>query len=160
MFARRVRDLFGPGLAGRFEAIDLELAGLLAGEGEAANDLALAVCLLGAAMRRGDSCLDLGRLAREGFVFEDGETLEPPGCEDWPQLLEAHAAVDGPAEATPLVLHGDRLALRRYFDYERTVARRLAGFAQAECEPVPDLPPAALVRDLGAYLTGGDGHVR
>ena len=80
----------------------------------------------------GHSCLPLSRLAG-GRPSVEGTSPEAgggdyllPELSEWQQALLASSLVGRPeAVGTPLVLAGERLYLRRYFDYERRLASEM-----------------------------------
>ncbi len=120
--------------------------------------LLLAAALTSHQLGRGHACLDLGAtLADPAFVLslppegaaDDAQGDFPPlpayvlagiKLEEWQAALtQPHLVSDGPGD-TPLVKIGDRLYLRRYWQYEQDVRagiRRLLEFGA-------DLPVAAL----------------
>jgi exodeoxyribonuclease V alpha subunit len=122
----------------------------------------LAAALASHQLGHGHVCLDLAAtLASPDFALslppegEDAEraTLLPSQVlasttlADWQAALRASAlvAVDGADEAAPLVLHGERLYLRRYWNYERAVAAALAARLGDTAE-LPDDLAARLAR--------------
>ncbi|MCX7898235.1 MAG: exodeoxyribonuclease V subunit alpha [Rhodocyclaceae bacterium] len=86
------------------------------------RDAELAAALACAAVQMGHVCADLG----EGIGWA-------PWREEWTdaarkrflERLPRLSIVGGAQDATPLVWDGARLYLRRYFDYERTIATEL-----------------------------------
>ncbi len=93
-----------------------------------------AVALLAALEARGHSCLQLGA-APDGIDGLDGVTWPAPGVRDRLAASRCVACIDPAAGAPevpqsrdavpPLVLAGDRLYLRRYWDFERRIASRV-----------------------------------
>ena len=125
---------------GWLRALDRALAGFcLELDGESSPLLLLSAALVSHQLGHGHVCLDLGMtLASPDFAL----SLPPEGDEgsrarlpsellasvelaDWRDALASSALVatdsDSALEA-PLVLHGERLYLRRYWNYERAVA--------------------------------------
>lgn len=125
---------------GWLRALDRALAGFcLELDSESSPLLLLSAALVSHQLGHGHVCLDLGMtLASPDFAL----SLPPEGDEgsrarlpsellasvelaDWRDALARSALVatgsDGALEA-PLVLHGERLYLRRYWNYERAVA--------------------------------------
>ncbi|MSP24477.1 MAG: exodeoxyribonuclease V subunit alpha [Myxococcales bacterium] len=125
--------------------IDVELAlacGQLAADVSAAERLAVA--FVSRAVRHGHVALDVAGLTTEALTDEIGTTVavtsaeggrpvELPAPAAWLNILAASALVAKapetlaePCAFAPLVLDLDgRLYLRRYFEYERTVARAI-----------------------------------
>ncbi|HYQ38718.1 MAG TPA: exodeoxyribonuclease V subunit alpha, partial [Pseudomonas sp.] len=162
---------------GWLRALDRALAGFFFELDGAASPLALlAAALASHQLGHGHVCLDLAAtLASPDFALSlppEGEdaaraTLLPSQVlagttlADWLAALRASALVaeDGVGEAPPLVLHGERLYLRRYWNYERAVAAAIAT-RLADAPPLPaDLSdrlarlfPEPLVQD-GERLT-------
>lgn len=146
---------------GWLRELDRALAAFFAELEPASPPLALlAAALASHQLGHGHVCLDLAAtLASPDFALSlppEGEdaaraTLLPSqvlaglGVADWLTALRASAlvAVDGADEAAPLVLHGERLYLRRYWSYEQAVAAALA----ARLDDAPALPG-----DLAARL--------
>ena len=139
---------------GWLRALDLALAGFLHGlEAEAPASLLLAAALLTHLEGRGHSCLPL-----EGFAQEADATLAwPPGsAAGWAEALRslpgdaaaARAAWAGLATleidprddcgASPLVLDGGRLYLRRYWRWESRVAAQVGARARLGAEGIAD----------------------
>ncbi len=115
--------------------IDVALAHFFAAEAPDAHPLLLlAAALASHQLGRGHACLDLRA------ALADAESMLAPGASapavaallagldlaSWRAAL-AHPRLvsDGPG-TSPLVLHGDRLYLRRYWEHERTVASSIA----------------------------------
>lgn len=116
---------------GLLRTADAALGRLLA-EKSADDIVGLAGALASAALARGHSCLPLA--AMHGFVGELAEGAQAAVPAGLPNLDAVRAALlasalvaRDEAGAAALVLDaGERLYLRRYFVYERTVARALA----------------------------------
>lgn len=156
--------------------LDLAFAGLLWQEvPDAPPLLILAAALASHQLGRGHACLDLETALRdpglalslppEGAFRGDAdppprpaEVLEGLALGTWQAALDHPDLVGRGAGATPLVLSGPRLYLRRYWDYEQAVgrgirARLAASGALREALPrgplrrivaglFPDAPPA------------------
>lgn len=146
---------------GWLRPLDRALAGFFAGlDPHAEARVLLAAALASHQLGHGHVCLDLAAtLAEPDFAL----SLPPEGEEgladawlpsrllagltldDWRSALAASPLVAGPeGEAErPLVLHGGRLYLRRYWNYEQAVAHSLAARIRDD-RPVP--------QDLSAWL--------
>jgi exodeoxyribonuclease V alpha subunit len=113
-------------------------------------EVVLAAALAARAPRLGHTCIDLTTVV-DSIVTERDEDIRAVGT--WPEpaawrdAVQSSPLVDG--EASPLVLEGTRLYLRRYWAYERAVADQLAARAAQALVPVT---PSAEVLD--ALLTG------
>ncbi|HBB79105.1 MAG TPA: exodeoxyribonuclease V subunit alpha, partial [Pseudomonas sp.] len=139
---------------GWLRALDRALAGFcLELDGESAPLLLLSAALVSHQLGHGHVCLDLAvTLASPDFAL----SLPPEGDEgsrarlpsellasvelaDWRAALAGSALVatgrDDGCEA-PLVLHGERLYLRRYWNYERAVAMAI-GMRLDDTQTVP-----------------------
>ena len=151
---------------GWLRALDAAFARFLARElSDASPLLLLAAALASHQLGRGHACLDLAdTLADPAFALslppegaaDDGEEHPPPlpadvlkniGVEQWLQALADPRLVGDGAGATPLVLIGDRVYLRRYWQYEQDVRagirRRLdSGVGQGDHLPVEALGAA------------------
>jgi exodeoxyribonuclease V alpha subunit len=121
------------------------------------DSLASSLVLLGAALAshqlgRGHICLDIGRaladpdatlsLPPEGERGEDMPAKPSRILSDltpvvWMDHLAGSALTGKDTETTPLVLHGERLYLRRYWQYTRQVAREILDRAK-QTLPVPE----------------------
>lgn len=128
------------GKADFWRAVDVSLSESLcriAGE----NDplVRLAVATVSRFAGSGHVCVDLGRIAGTAVHDDDGQELE--GLE-WPDLKTWSRAVEGSklvqkeethgAAPTPLVLEGGRLYLRRYHEYEKSIANKLGRWVARE----------------------------
>ena len=128
---------------GWLRALDRAFAAFLAREvPEAPAALLLAAALASHQLGRGHVCLDLKKtLAEPDLALSlppEGDSLEDPPPRPslllgeltlaaWQQALTHPLIVgDGPG-ATPLVLDGTRLYLRRFWHHERTIQQHLAG---------------------------------
>ena len=151
---------------GWLRALDAAFAGLLRREvPDAAPALLLAAALASHQLGRGQVCLDLAAtLADPDHALSfppDGSEAEALHPDEWPQrVLQrldlaswraalADARLVGVGEgATPLVLAGNRLYLRRYWRYEQSVR---AGLAARLGAPLP-LPQARVRAALDALF--------
>ncbi|WP_211276970.1 exodeoxyribonuclease V subunit alpha [Tamilnaduibacter salinus] len=155
--------------AGWLRALDRSLACFLLDEvdGELPPLTMLAVALVSHQVGRGHVCLDLSGLVAgraddvlalppEAAGVSDGvpapsSVLAGVSEADWQAALTAVPSVIGTGEGrTPLVLAANRLYLRRYWQYEQTIA---AGI-RSRLTPVEDLadPEGAAARALAATL--------
>lgn len=114
--------------SGLFSGLDIHFACFLARLAKADSPaIALAAALVSRETAAGNICLNLAEFAGKILHMESGRGNLPrltcPGLEVWSeQLLKSGVAGDGRA-STPLVLDsGNRLYLRRYWDYENTIA--------------------------------------
>lgn len=139
---------------GWLRALDRALVAFFAELDGAAPPLALlAIALASHQLGHGHVCLDLAAtLASPDFALSlppEGEdagqatplpsqVLAGTTLSDWLAALRASTlvAVDGVGEEPPLVLHGERLYLRRYWNYERAVAAAIA----TRLDDAPPLP--------------------
>src|SRR3954466_12580762 len=69
--------------------------------------------LLSRAVREGHICLDL----------TDPEETNLPVPNDWQEELKRSPAFGSPDSGAPIVVAGDQLFLRRYWEYEQSLAR-------------------------------------
>lgn len=111
-----------------FSALDEQLArrlGQIAGESR--PDVLLGVAALSRGTRQGHVCVDLARVVSEALVDPEGEPLDFtwPELAPWRAAMKTSPLVGKPDDATPLVLSGKRLYLRRYFSYEERLAEQL-----------------------------------
>ena len=146
---------------GWLRALDLAFTRFLHQEVPAASPaLLLAAALTSHQLGRGHVCLDLAAALREPHAVlslppEDNDTpvvlpiLRPADLlahltlNDWRNHLRCPALVSEGEGTTPLVLKGERLYLRRYWQHERTVehaiALRLANTAE-RAAPIEQAP--------------------
>lgn len=103
---------------GLLSDLDVHFARLIAGYGES-PPVVLAAALLSQLTSGGHVCLDLAALAEQP-LFND--LISVPPLPDWQAALQDHPACGDAAAYTPLVLEGQKLYMRRYFDYECAVA--------------------------------------
>ncbi|MEJ2102702.1 MAG: exodeoxyribonuclease V subunit alpha, partial [Desulfobacterales bacterium] len=88
-------------------------------------DIFLASALVSHATGCGDICLNLERVAADGFIGKQGEreALICPDLGVWLAKLTANPAVGRPGEIRPLILDTkNRLYLYRYWDYENKLS--------------------------------------
>ncbi|GAB3389965.1 exodeoxyribonuclease V subunit alpha [Azotobacter armeniacus] len=155
---------------GWLRALDRALAGFFRELDEASPPLALlAAALASHQLGHGHVCLDLAAtLANPDFALSlppEGEdaaraTLLPSeilaGVElaQWRAALQGSrlVAVDGAEAEAPLVLHGERLYLRRYWNYERAVAAAI-GARLADRPALPAELSASLAKLFPEPLT-------
>lgn len=119
------------------------------------ESVALAAALLSRAVRAGHICLDL-------MADAEIRDLKLPPPDAWHEELKKCRAAGGPDDATPLVLDGaGRLYLRRYFEYERSLAAAiLARCDGARVKPSDDAQQLAIETALALRFTvisGGPG---
>ncbi|MCM2318004.1 MAG: exodeoxyribonuclease V subunit alpha [Pseudomonas sp.] len=161
---------------GWLRALDRALAGFFLELDEAGAPLTLlASALASHQLGHGHVCLDLAAtLASPDFAL----SLPPEGEDathavqlpsdilagiDLAQWLDALrgsrlVAVDGTEEVAPLVLHGERLYLRRYWNYERAVAAAI-GARLHDAPPLPAELSARLARLFPDPLVQGGARL-
>jgi exodeoxyribonuclease V alpha subunit len=129
---------------GWLRAVDHALAlGLRRLRPDSDDAVLVGAALASRALAFGHGALPLAQAA--ALFVEIAPEREPPSLPElaaWRSALDASiwvarpdARASDPQGATPLVFDGERLYLRRYFDYERRLARALA--ARAEPDPAP-----------------------
>lgn len=126
--AMTIMDLGALQESGALAAVDRQLAmALVRRADERSPEVALAVALASRAVRVGHVCLDVGDVAASPPTNADGEAVDGPWppTAAWLATLAASPVVGGASDATPLVLEGDRLYLRRFFDHEVALADAL-----------------------------------
>lgn len=146
--------------------LDVAFADFLWEEAPAAPPLLiLAAALASHQLGRGHACLDLAAtLSDPAFALSlPPEGADPPEDEPTPRPAEVlagltlsawQAALNNPdlvgtgPGATPLVLAGPRLYLRRYWAYERAVSADILARLARSAEPRAALPLAALHQTL------------
>ena len=111
--------------------LDIALAGVLRRVYPQATPAQLALSELASwAVRDGHSCLRLDALHPDALAAHP-RLASLAGAV--PEDVAAHAPfVGGPQDTTPLVLVEQRLYLRRYFEYERTIAKELGARARTD----------------------------
>ncbi|WP_165855170.1 exodeoxyribonuclease V subunit alpha [Marinobacter sp. JSM 1782161] len=164
--------------------LDLSLVQLLAREAQQAGQpadplLLMAVALASHQLGRGHVCLDLATLNRQGY---DALLSLPPENEEAPEnrllpsevllgvaeaewdralehpLLVAKGEAADEDDSRPLVRDGLRLYLRRYWQYERTIARHIAARLQRQTAlQAADSPQAGHLSDALTRLFGPAG---
>src|SRR5919108_2528624 len=77
----------------------------------------MTAALLSRYVRDGHICFDLGEP-----VGDSAEQLDLPPPAKWRRRLLDSPAFGPPEALTPIVVVGDRIFLRRYWDYQQTVA--------------------------------------
>ena len=155
---------------GWLRSVDLGLAKALQRARAETPDLVLvAAALASRALANGHSQLRLGQ-ARE-LLLEIGSDTEPPelpACADWLPMLRASpwvavgaasaavpvaaGAIAAEATATVLVLEGEAVSLRRYWQYEV----RLAAAIRARLTASPSAPENAALTTRIAHLFAAD----
>ncbi len=133
--------------AGHLRALDFMLAVKMAKlYGESRHDVILALALASNVTRGGHICLDLTRIAEQkwplldAFVYhadqEASVQVDLPSLDKWVSMLETSplcalvTANVTDTRQTPLVLvDRERLYVRRFYQYEQNVARKLLAFA-------------------------------
>lgn len=140
------------------------------------RDVLLAAAMVSRLVVDGHICLNLDRWAGASFpqerpVERDGEeatgddapALEEvvetlPSLDAWKKALNKSGMVGGPGEADkPLVLDGDHLYLRRYYQYEDTVVNALATRAAAAVSEVEPMVGKTILSLFGSSVEeGGD----
>ncbi len=90
---------------------------------DASPGLRLAAALLSERVGAGDVCLDLADCA--GLPLFQELRWQPPESEAWIEELRRQRLVGGPGHDGPLILHGRRLYLSRYWHFEQAVVRSL-----------------------------------
>ncbi len=145
--------------AGGLSPLDLHFAMTAARLGGDVDDLVI----LGAAVasrwtRRGHVCADLPRIVRGDVVDDEGAvvpSLAWPDLERWTDALRASAVAGPPDDVRPLVLDaGDRLYLRRYWEYQQRLAAMLLQRADLSDEGLDD---ELLRAGLERLFPGGRG---
>ena len=143
---------------GWLRPLDLALARFFAElDPQAPPLLLLAAALVSHQLGQGHVCLDFGStLANPDFALAlppegqrpEGDSVMPSqllagvDATQWLTALEASPLVGPPQDgASPLVLAGQTLYLRRYWQYESGVARHLAARVTPPLQAPPDLAP-------------------
>lgn len=166
-----VRDLLAAMHAARLcEPVDLQLAELCVRRSDEAAEWAMAAAVATAiasrARREGHSAITLAQLARQAhsamaavaavLAAADGAPVAgaqadalPDGDADWWREVLGRSSLMGEGKGlTPLVLDGDVLQFRRYFDAEARIATRVQQLVGAD---------AAAGGKAFSIITGGPG---
>jgi exodeoxyribonuclease V alpha subunit len=101
--------------------IDRHFARFISQFGGESNLIGKTAALLSRSIRERNICLDLGEPVPAAATDE----LEFPKADEWRTQLEKSRAFGGPDANTPIVISGDRLYLRRYWDYEQSLAQAI-----------------------------------
>ncbi len=116
-------------------------ASLLRLRSDTEEPVALAAALASRALAFGHSVLPLSRIPELLAEIAPERASPPlPGIAGWSAALHAspYVAVDGDAAGTVMTLEGERIALRRYRDYEVRLANALRGLS-GPVTPAPSL---------------------
>ena len=150
--------MYDPNRSQFFAPLDLHFARFLAGfSTAAAGEVFLAAALLSRATGAGDVCLDLAAAAGQPVPATAGidSPAAFPELDAWIAALRSSAVVGSPGQKRPLVLEGgNRLYLRRYWEYEHAAAesvRRRVG------EAVEPLDTGRLRQGLADLFPEGPG---
>lgn len=140
---------------GALSAVDVHLAELAARlTNDDSDECTLAMALASQWPQRGHVCLDLQRLKAEQLWETQEEIPETPEAilpapASWIESLRASPAIGSPESLTPFVLWKDQwLYLRRYWDYEREVAERVAAWLEQE----PNISDNGRAEEITAHL--------
>jgi len=142
-------------------SVDLALARSLRRAREETPDLVLAAAALASrAVANGHSQLPMA-LVRELLleVAGDRELPELPPLEEWLEVLRASPWTSTPAiasESCVMVLDGEALSLRRYWQYE---ARLAAAISSRLAGPEPARESDALAQRIAGLFTAADGSI-
>jgi exodeoxyribonuclease V alpha subunit len=144
-----------------FADIDRHFAGFISEFGE--EELpAVAAAMLSRNIRHGHICLDL----EDGPArFDEPQpTFSWPKLEAWQNAFARSRAFGGPGDARPMVLdNAGRLYLRRYWEYEKSLAERILMRCDRQTPGVPgmtDLQELAIETALArrfVVISGGPG---
>ena len=87
--------------------------------------VAVAAALVSRATNRGDVCLDLAALERNGIQHPEDPSAVPLDLsrDQWQAALNSSHLVGSPGAVAPMILDGKRLYLQRYWTYEHQVAQ-------------------------------------
>jgi len=100
--------------------LDVHFAGLMTRlSGTGSEALFLAAALASHYQGLGHVCFDLSGLAGKALLEGEPDSPVCPPLERWSQGLEKEGVVGRPGEYKPLILHGPRLYLYRYWEYEK-----------------------------------------
>ncbi len=150
-FPESIRRLEQTGL---FSPIDLHLASFVCRlDHKEAPVLALSVALLSRHVGQGHICLDTGRLDPLCVNVLHAHDIAVPPAPAWQHQLMTVSVVGGPGAACPLILDGSRLYMKRYFDYETTVADHLSRLASDRASgKLTDSDRRCLRKGLASYF--------
>lgn len=145
-----------------FADIDRHFARMIGGFGGTELPV-IAAALLSRNVRLGHICLDLAGAPAE--AEELGEGFNWPAVKTWRSSFKKNRAIGGADDAKPLVLDdAGRLYLRRYWEYEQSLARaileRCTGAGPVNSATPEDLQKAAVATALNRRFTvisGGPG---
>jgi len=137
--------------AGHLSDLDVHLADLMARlAGDDGPDLLYAAALASHRTGEGHVCADLAAVAGGPLVAGAADAPGTPSLADWSDALLRTTVVGGPADDAPLVLDGaGRLYLRRYWAYERELAREVMARAAA---PAAGIDEDRLRAAVGAVI--------
>ncbi len=145
-------------VSGTFEPLDCQLAALLVRRshisGEPAIAIVLATLLLSRAVREGHSALTITQLARQARHLQSDAAvavlidLSVADEAWWTEILSSSPLVSGGTDQLPIVLVGELLQFKRYYDAEMRIADRVRTLLR---EPQADGLPAFSI------VTGGPG---
>jgi exodeoxyribonuclease V alpha subunit len=142
-----------------FAPLDLHFARFLAGLSIASTDeVFLAAALLSRATGAGDVCLDLAAVAGQPMPAAAAGTdslAAFPELGAWTAALRSSAVVGAPGQKRPLVLDsGNRLYLRRYWEYEQAAAQSVQ---RRVGEAVEEMDTGRLRQGLAHLFPDGPG---
>ena len=137
--------------AGHLSDLDVHLADLMARlAGDDGPDLLYAAALASHRTGEGHVCADLAAVAGGPLVAGAADAPGTPSLAAWTDALRRTTVVGGPADDAPLVLDGaGRLYLRRYWAYERELAREVMARAAA---PAAGIDEDRLRAAVGAVI--------
>lgn len=101
--------------------IDRHFANFIAQFGGDRDIVGRTAALLSRSVRQGHICLNM----TDPHDVSDSETLELPAQSEWLAQLGKSPAFGPPDAITPIVVAKERLYLRRYWDYEQSLARAI-----------------------------------
>ena len=111
---------------GSYSELDLHFGRFMAelSKNDEESIIALSAVLVSSYRRKGDVCLDIGRLG--GLTLSTGlhgeDTISCPELTAWRAKLLASKVVGSPGEIVPMILdEKDRLYLHRYWSYEKNL---------------------------------------
>jgi exodeoxyribonuclease V alpha subunit len=98
--------------------------------------VAMSAILVSSYRRKGDVCLDIGRLAGSTLSagLHEEDTIICPGLTAWRTKLLASRVVGSPGEMLPMILdEKDRLYLQRYWSYEKNLSELIKTRTMGTC---------------------------